>query len=159
MSISKIPIREDFADSLKGIAIIGVVCIHVSRLFFGTDGGFINYYFHWAVPVFIIISTYFFIKSDIKKHNSYSNSCKKRFIGLFVPYIFFSLIYFFLTSEPNISILKIITRHFTGYGWTGQYFFIIMLQLVFVFPLFSRFKISNLSVVLAFAIYLLPFIF
>lgn len=39
MSISNIPIREPYADSIKGIAIIGVVCIHASGLLPESEGG------------------------------------------------------------------------------------------------------------------------
>lgn len=106
-----------------------------------------------------MLSTYFSIKSDIKKHLSYSDSCKKRFLGLFKPYIFFSIICFFLTSEPNLSIVKIVTRHFAGYGWAGQYYFIIMFQLVFVFPLLSRYKVNAVDVVFVFVIYFIGFYF
>lgn len=132
--------NRDFApDFIKAISSIGVVYIHGAFLFgtFSIFQTYLEYLFKFAVPCFLIIWAYFFEKS-------YSKKSKKerikyvlgKFKHLFIVYILWGTIYFFITVDwNNITSLKIITKHFLGYGWSGQYFLLILLQLFILFPL------------------------
>ncbi len=131
-------------DFLKSIAIFGVVFIH-SR-----DGNYISEIiseiFRVSVPIFIIFFTYFLEQSLSKTSNTkeYYNVLKQRFYKLFIPYAFFTVIYFFLFNDmTTIKIHDLISGYWSGYGWSGQYFFIILFQLIIIYPLLQ--KLSNLS--------------
>jgi len=146
-------------DILKVAAIIGVVLIHgsfvfpytitqfelsVPQLSIGIEA------FRFCVPVFILLFGYFQEKSIIKKGNS---SVLPRLLKLFIPFLFWSMVYFLITADFKTSgISGLITKHWLGYGWSGQYYFIIIFQLLLVFPIvrwaMNKFNI-NLYVVLA----------
>lgn len=131
--------RNSNADLLKTIAIFGVVFIHGSSFLGGTKIlNFIKDSFRFAVPCFIILWAYFFFKSYIKKNDLEKKQYRyDRFIHLFRVYLIWSLLYFVLTADwQNLTFQNIITTHFMGFGWAGQYFFIILFQLILLAPLF-----------------------
>jgi len=146
-------------DILKVAAIISVVLIHGSFIFPYTITQFELSVpqlsigieaFRFCVPVFILLFAYFQEKSFIKKGHS---SVLPRLLKLFIPFFFWSMVYFLITADIKRSgISGLITKHWVGYGWSGQYYFIIIFQLLVVFPiirwLMNKFKI-NLYVVLA----------
>ncbi|WDF57465.1 acyltransferase family protein [Mucilaginibacter sp. KACC 22063] len=91
--------------------------------------------FRFCVPVFIFLWAYFQEISFIKRGEMQT---MKRFYKLFVPFIFWSLVYFFLTADAKgLSIVKIVVKYWTGYGWSGQYYFIILFQLLLLFPVIA----------------------
>jgi surface polysaccharide O-acyltransferase-like enzyme len=127
------------ADLLKTISIIGVVFIHGASVF-GCASKFstiIGNSFRFAVPCFIIIWAYFFEKSFVHKNKDQRYSyIKKRFTHLFIVYLCWSLVYFLILADwANLTVTKVITTHFWGFGWAGQYFFIVLFQLTLLYPL------------------------
>lgn len=131
--------RSLSADLIKTSAIFGVVYIHGSFLFGYTSifSQSLVWLFRFAVPCFIILWAYFFEKSYQKKSPTERRQYLiNRFTHLFIVYFAWSLLYFFIWVDwGTLTVKEIITAHFSGYGWSGQYFFIILFQLVVLFPL------------------------
>ncbi|MEI6948976.1 acyltransferase [Paraflavisolibacter sp. H34] len=153
--------RSVTADLIKVISIFGVVFIHGSYLMGATS--FISqnllYLFRFAVPCFIFIWTYFFEKSYAKKDDAQRKLyLKERFIQLFRIFLIWSSIYFiYLVKWDTLTPQKFISTHFTGFGWAGQYFFIILFQLILLFP-FIRFVYSK-KILRSFTVILLIFLY
>jgi surface polysaccharide O-acyltransferase-like enzyme len=104
--------------------------------------------FRVAVPLFIIFFAYFLEKSlsNVSTKKEYYNILKQKFFLLFLPYAFFTIFYFFILNDlSTIKPRELITGYWSGYGWSGQYFFIILFQLILVFPLLQ--KIVNVKLI------------
>ncbi|MDR2407194.1 MAG: acyltransferase [Bacteroidales bacterium] len=134
------------ADILKSISIIGVVFIHGASLL-GCDSDFLLHtseIFRFGVPCFIIMWAYFFEKSLVQKNKKARYMyIKQRFMHHFIVFLIWSIIYFFLGVDwKNVTLTKILTTHFSGFGWAGQYFFIVLFQLTLLFS-FLRYCYSN----------------
>ncbi|SEG18633.1 acyltransferase family protein [Flavobacterium urumqiense] len=140
-------------DFIKAISILGVVFLHSPEIF--TSSNPVKFHsqeiLRFCVPCFIILWAYFFEKSYSKaiSLNDKLLYTKKRFISLFKLYFVYSTFYFFLTVNWNtITLQKVITSHYLGYGFTGQYFFIILLQLIMFFPIFKYFYSKRILLIL-----------
>lgn len=133
------PIRSISADFIKAISIFGVVFIHGSFILGCTSlySEAILATFRFGVPCFILLWAFFFEKSYSKK----TNAEKKAYIlgrlkHLFIVFLIWSVLYFLLLADlKTLTITKLISVHFSGYGWSGQYFFIILFQLLIFYPL------------------------
>jgi surface polysaccharide O-acyltransferase-like enzyme len=132
------------ADILKLMAIFGVVYIHGTALISFSkpdinsaelDYEIVTHLFSFCVPVFIILWAYFMNKSISKKGTGYIIS---RFYKLLIPFLFWSTIYFLILADFKIGLRSILTKYWLGYGWSGQYYFIILFQLLLFFPVISR---------------------
>lgn len=151
-------------DILKAVSIFAVVFIHGSGLisfrpsdfdFNNSEIGFATLSLRFCVPVFIFLWAYFMEKSILKGGNKH---VLPRFYRLFIPFAFWSLIYFVLTADfRSISLADVITKHWSGYGWAGQYYFIILFQLILLFPILRRISLSIVKFLPA--IYILSFLF
>lgn len=147
--------RSISADLIKVLSIFGVVFIHGASLL-GTNSDFQTYtsdFFRFCVPCFIIIWAYFFEKSyQKKKYNERKKYILTKFIHLFTVFFIWSCLYFLkLANWDTINLTKVITTHFSGYGWAGQYFFIILFQLLLLFPLIRKiynYKIMYYSLII-----------
>lgn len=152
--------RSISADLLKSLSIFGVVFIHGSSLL-GTNSHFVIYIsslFRFCVPCFIIIWAYLFEKSYQKKpKDERTKYILSKFLHLFTVFFVWSFFYFLNLADWNtLNLTNVITTHFSGYGWSGQYFFIILFQLLVIFPIVrkqSRF-LYNLIVILLILIYI-----
>lgn len=134
--------RDTQADLLRSFAIIGVVLIHTKELPAPSIlVSSIALYFRWAVPIFIFLFAYYFKSTDFKKGTS-------KLISLAIPYIIYSTIYLLITNEGNLTFSGLVTKHMAGYGWSGQYFFIILFQLVYIIPYLNRFHVSHINMIL-----------
>jgi fucose 4-O-acetylase-like acetyltransferase len=134
--------RDYSADLIKSISIIGVVFIHGATLF-GENSNFVLHtsnIFRFCVPCFIILWAYYFEKSCVKKNEDQRREYTiKRFIHLFKVFIFWSLLYFFINANwEELTFKKVLTSYFLGFGWSGQYYFIILLQLLVLHPLIRK---------------------
>lgn len=131
--------RSISADLIKSLAIFGVVFSH-SALILGCNS-FVSenssWIFKFCVPSFIIIWAYFFENSYSKKNiQERKKYLITRFKQLFIVFFSWSSIYFFITVNwSEISFSKLLTAHFSGYGFTGQYFFIVLFQLIILYPI------------------------
>lgn len=124
--------RRDFSvDALKAIAISAVVWIHVSRAA-GTAAACMRF----SVPVFVALWAYYFeaglSKRGSEQHRSYLIDRVRK---LLIPYCFWSLLYALIlrdtdqNSPVGVSMISII-KSFAGKGWPGQYFLLVLLQLM-----------------------------
>jgi len=143
MTTSKRLIGIDF---LKSISIFGVVFIHSRNDNIISE--ITSELFRVAVPLFIVFFSYFLEKnlSSVSTKKEYNDILKQKFFLLFLPYAFFTILYFFILND--LSLIKpreLITGYWSGYGWSGQYFFIILFQLILVFPLLQ--KIVNIKLI------------
>jgi surface polysaccharide O-acyltransferase-like enzyme len=154
--------RSISADLIKAVSIFGVVFIHGSSLL-GTNSDFQTYvsdFFRFCVPCFIIIWAYLFEKSyQKKKYDERKKYILSKFRHLFTVFFIWSSLYFlFLVNWDTITLTKVITTHFSGYGWAGQYFFIILFQLLFLFPIIRKLYnyklIYYIFIIILFIIYL-----
>lgn len=148
MNLSK---RIISIDVLKSISIFGVVFIHARNGNIITE--YISELFRVAVPVFVIFFAYFLDKSLSKStsKNEYFSILKNRFKVLFMPYLLFTVLYFFMLNDlATIHLHDLITGYWSGYGWPGQYFFIILFQLIFLFPLIQKMATWHKNVILLF---------
>ncbi|QMU27436.1 acyltransferase family protein [Adhaeribacter radiodurans] len=127
--------RDASADILKCISIFGVVFIHGNGLLSGDTqfGKCFESLFRFCVPVFIVFWSFFFEVSLQKGKSLYPYS-KAKLTHLFIVFFIWSAVYFFLTEDWfKITFVKAITKYWLGYGWAGQYFFIILFQLIVFF--------------------------
>ena len=130
--------RSISADLIKTIAIFGAVFIHSFGILcnlsnFSID---ITHMFRFGVPAFLVLWAYFFEISYNRKNKSERLSyLKQRFTHLLKVYIIWSVIYFIAIADWNVSLLKNVTMYFSGFGFSGQYFLIILFQLLLVHPL------------------------
>ena len=143
MTTSKRLIGIDF---LKSISIFGVVFIHSRNDNIISE--ITSELFRVPVPLFIVFFSYFLEKnlSSVSTKKEYNDILKQKFFLLFLPYAFFTILYFFILND--LSLIKpreLITGYWSGYGWSGQYFFIVLFQLILVFPLLQ--KIVNVKLI------------
>jgi len=132
--------RSASADILKAISIFGVVYIHsiFSVPFSDISLNWISPIFRFCVPIFIMLWA-FFAEKSISKHNGEKGYLAIRFYNLLVPFIFWSTIYFFLKVEwKSLTFTQIFTKHWSGYGWSGQYYFLLLFQFIAIFSLLRR---------------------
>ena len=63
-----------------------------------------------------------------------SGNAISRLYKLLIPFTFWSTIYFIIIADfKSLSLAGMISKHWTGYGWSGQYYFIILFQLLLLF--------------------------
>jgi hypothetical protein len=141
--------RQAPADILKVMAITAVVFIHGSSLipcspYENTISAYtyeVNHMFRFCVPIFVFLWAYFQEKSLLKKVNT--SLLYYRFYLLLIPFFFWSLIYFLLTGDfKTLTFSNVLTKHWTGFGWSGQYYFIILFQLIVLYPAMRCFTLK-----------------
>jgi surface polysaccharide O-acyltransferase-like enzyme len=136
--------RDNRSDILKAVAIIGVVCIH---------SGFPNAeMFGYCVPVFIGVWAYHYEKGLERRADAWLYA-GQRFTRLLLPYAFWTVLYLCLNYSverwTTTPIHTILGGWFGGYGWAGQYFFIILFQLTLIFPVVRRWVREDLLIPIA----------
>ncbi|MGE9293089.1 MAG: acyltransferase family protein [Puniceicoccales bacterium] len=124
---------------LKAISIFGVVYIHASGIW-ARDSLFRHFWvdvFRFGVPCFIIVWAYFFEIGYAKRagRDKLKYQAGKTF-HIFIVFLTWSLLYFALRADfSELTLRRLIVWHFFGTGWSGQYFFIILFQLVVLYPI------------------------
>jgi fucose 4-O-acetylase-like acetyltransferase len=156
--------RQAVPDLLKVAAIFAVVFIHGFTLFpfastpIDFSHGQIDLYvnvFRFCVPVFIFLWAYFLEKSILK---SGKGTLLKRLYKILIPFACWTLVYTIIKADiRQMSIPYIFVKFWTGYGWSGQYYFIILFQFITTFPLWRW--ISNKLSKFVPAVYLLSLLF
>ena len=84
--------RLEYIDTLKFLAILGIVFIHVSAIWPHAEVLHLNIrsmtqIFRWGVPVFVMISGALLLNREIELGSFF----KKRFIRVFYPLLFFTI--------------------------------------------------------------------
>jgi hypothetical protein len=151
--------RRAFApDALKAFAIFGVVYIHCRSLAGESPPiEILGEMFRISVPLFIIIWAYFQERAYLAGAAPRS-IIPSRFTTLVVPFLAWGFLYFLLTADwSTLTLRNAVTRHWLGSGWSGQYFFIILFQLILVFPLLRRLPAGALSLGLTFGLFAVAF--
>ena len=85
--------RIEYIDTLKFLAILGIVFIHVSAIWPNAEVLHLNIrdmtqIFRWGVPIFIMISGALLLNREIELTSFF----KKRFVRVFYPLLFFIII-------------------------------------------------------------------
>lgn len=153
--------RLQWADFVRGAAIFGVVYIHGSFTFLSARAAPLipQASFTWCVPVFVILTAFFAKRaaneSETLTFRAYVKQAGKRLKRLLPPFIAWSSFYILLRNDwHGIGLARIVSRYFSGYGWSGQYFLIILIQLAVIFPLLCRIRIGLSSCIIAFCAHL-----
>ncbi len=122
--------RDSRSDEMKAAAILGVVCIHASIPYVEV--------LRFCVPMFIALWAFHY-ERGLMRRSGFRPYAAGRFYRLAIPYAFWTTIYLLLlhplaewTTTPIHTILG---GWLGGYGWAGQYFFIILFQLTWLLPL------------------------
>lgn len=135
--------RNRFIDFLKGICILFVIITHFSWVSLERQIGLFPFWIDMAVPVFMIISGFVYSKSflrneifDFEKAYHPQNTLPK-LVRYTVPFaiIFIIQVTLGILDGNNYSILSVIKLFFTGGQGPGSYYYPIMIQFVFLFPL------------------------
>jgi Acyltransferase family. len=135
--LTKASSRSVSADFIKSISIFGAVFVHSFGILCNLSGFDIDmtYTFRFCVPAFIALWAYFLEISYSRKNKSERLIyLKYRFIHLFRIYFIWSLIYFITIAQWQVSFVKNITMYFAGFGFAGQYFFLLLFQLLILHP-------------------------
>ena len=137
-------------DSLRGLAILAVILIHTTTRTLEASNFdlvgfswtlFLNQTMRFAVPLFIMISGLVLEKSS--RVESYWSFIKRRFSKIFIPYIVWSLFYYFVVYNNNHdSLIKVFL---TGNASYQLYFIPALLVFYLTFPLLHELihKIPN----------------
>ena len=130
--------RLFYIDVVKTISIIGVVYIHSSGILkeSSLSNDFVKACFRFGVPCFVLFWAYFLELGLLKREKSeHIKYLLTKFFALFKVYFIWSVLYFLVNADfHQLSLNVIIKHHFIGFGWQGQYFFIVLFQLLFLFP-------------------------
>ncbi|TWT34103.1 acyltransferase [Blastopirellula retiformator] len=125
--------RDWRSDLLKGISIVGVVSIHA-----GMPAANV---LRFCVPVFVAIWAYYY-ELGLARRSEASRYVGSRFLQLLIPYAFWTSIYLLLfhsfSEWRTTPIYTIVGGWLGGFGWAGQYFFIVLFQLTWLFPAIRR---------------------
>ena len=126
--------RDLHADWLKAAAIVGVVCIHAGLPFHDV--------FRFGVPVFVGLWAFYLEKALARRRpETHLRFMMQRMVELAVPYLAWTLLYiekFYASRWSATPLHTIVGGWFGGYGWSGQYYFVILFQLTLLFPLLRR---------------------
>ncbi len=138
-------------DCIRGVAILAVILIHTTTRTLEMSGFdltgfsftlFLNQIARFAVPIFFIISG-FVLEISGREEMSYWSFVKRRFSKIFIPYIFWSLVYYFLIYNNNHDSLWEV--FLTGNASYQLYFIPGLLVFYLTFPLLHKLfeKINN----------------
>ncbi|MGB3641434.1 MAG: acyltransferase [Rivularia sp. (in: cyanobacteria)] len=145
--------RLFFLDFLKAISIVAVVSFHaifLPRSTFITSGGIIETLFaplRFCVPVFLTISIFLFERKIANSPTEPKLLFKERFNRLGIPILFWFSIAVGLKLINGNSIVEIIVAIFQGEIFTGAYYFLIVLQLLWNFVLVRDWIIKEKNIV------------
>lgn len=135
--------RNNFIDTLKGICIIFVVITHFSWSNEERLHLLFPFWIDMAVPVFMIISGYVYAASfERKQINSIESAYKlkeivNKFIRYTIPYIgiYLAEAVGYLVVKRKADILEMVKVLLGGGYGPGSYYYPIMLQFMFIFPI------------------------
>lgn len=177
--------RNNFLDTLRGIAILGVVCIHFGGSFVVQENAWtpsfyvglsLNQFFSFSVPLFVFISGLLASPYISDRKQSFYQYYRGRIKKIVYPYLIASVFAFFLLGI-NIQFEAIssgsekiswLFSHFFYYGIHPTFYFVPMIFLLYVIKPFLIWmaptitlnlnKISSNIVTLSFVLKFLLFI-
>jgi hypothetical protein len=135
--------REMGPDLVKGIAAVGVVAIHASGSIAITPRA-VAVIVDWSmlgVPLFVIAWSYNVGRSWEEGAGNFV-WLGRFYRRLIPPFLIWSLFYEVLSGEALHFDISTFTHHWTGSGWPGQYYFILLFLLAPFVPVL-RFIVSR----------------
>lgn len=121
--------RNELVDLVKGLAIIGVVWIHAGLPAAGI--------FRFSVPVFVGLWAFYLERSWMR-----GETYQRMYMGfrrLIIPYALWTLLYlsikYTIEEVMAMPLHTLIGGQLGGFGWPGQYFFVLLFQMLFLFSL------------------------
>lgn len=157
--------RLFFLEFLKAISIVSVVSYHaifLPRSSFITSEGIIETLFaplRFCVPVFLTISIFLFERQIAKSPADSKLLLKKRLIRLGIPTLFWFTVAAVLKIINGNSPLEIIVAILQGEIFTGAYYFLIILQLLWNFVLVRNWLNKEKNIFASITIQALLFLF
>ncbi len=135
--------RLQWIDIYKGLAIVFVIITHCNWSDVQRKVLLFPYWIDMAVPIFMMLSGYVYSLSYRKNFQTLRDGYSKvRIIKSFLRYtIPFTIIYFIemlvsiIYAKEMISITNLIKVFITGGLGPGSYYYPILIQMIFVFPI------------------------
>lgn len=133
--------RDSYFDLLRGIAIIGVIWIHTTKL---ADMNSIlqiilRELLAFCVPLFIAISGYFTAKKEIFNKYKYYEFIIKQIPKIIIPFIIWSIIYTIASIYSGTELTESLFRFFTFRASPQFYFVLLIIQYYILSPLFFKY--------------------
>ncbi len=147
--------RIEYFDFLKGVAVVGVILIHISYLsldFFKEANTLfifeLNNLTRFAIPFFLILSG---ILSTLKyeKKMDLGRYYWSKFLKIYLPFVFFTILAIYLHNKDIHNLLEYLIN---GRVLTPYYFIILILQFYILFPFLKYFKDSKIFLIFSFLI-------
>lgn len=137
--------RVTSIDKLRVLSIVGVILIHTTTRILERTSYNLNVYYltlflnqivRFAVPLFFIISG-FVLELTYKEDLNFWLYIKKRFSKIFIPYVFWSLFYYYFVYTGNhVNFISVLLAGSASY----QLYFIPALCIFYLlFPLLHKF--------------------
>jgi len=155
---SRIPIF----DVIKGLAILAIILIHVS--YFYSDFkvypenlalfNALNNISRFAIPVFFIASG--MLLRPVKKPSEWKDFYWRKVVRIFIPYAFFSFIYWLLADRPPAGFFYDLVA---GTALIPYYFITVLFQLYLLYPFLRKFKSDKWLLAFSIAVSLSAFTF
>ncbi|GGE23795.1 membrane protein [Marinithermofilum abyssi] len=153
--------RIQGTDFIKGVAILGVILIHVTAFSLRdtkplADGGLffaLNQLARFSVPVFFMLSGLFLFYHYYDKFTA-AHFIKKRFMYILIPYLIWSIVYLIYAwetqpqSTPH-TLKRTLVVFLTGQAYYHLYFIVVMTQFYILLPFLIRLfrKFGGLTIV------------
>ena len=144
-------------DALRGLAIMGVVLIHISGMYYvtiGTPAIVFNQLSRFAVPVFLILSGWGLTITHSLR-NGYGNFLARRSRKILPLYLFWTLVYFLLhivRGSTSLSLSSVIGAFIFGNSEYHMYYVPLLFFFYITYPLFLRIGQYRSGVFLTFVI-------
>ncbi|MBP2650624.1 MAG: acyltransferase family protein [Firmicutes bacterium] len=129
----------------RGIAMLGVIGIHVGAYSLGFPNASIHLFAlldiftRFSVPIFFFLSAFgLFLNHDLTGQFSYTDFLKRRFRAVLLPYTIWSIIYlvnYALSTRTFWSLQTLIETFFFGLASYHLYFLVILLWFYILMPL------------------------
>lgn len=146
-------------DLLRGLAIIGVIIIHITNnLNLYAQHGTFNYYAfatihlsqRFCVPAFLIISG-FFLTYKVNNEQNPTLVLRKRLSRIIPPYIIWSLIFDFwyiVSGQKQFNLLSLLIDLLTGSALGPYYFMILIIQCYLLWWVIAKLRLANYPLML-----------
>lgn len=131
--------KKDYIQVLRGIAILGVLMIHVTSNSESNLTLVIRQLVNYAVPLFLFIAGYLINTEKFNNKDYIKSFYKKRVLRVGIPYLIFSIIAFLLSEDlRKLSLAKKIFFLLTGQANSIYYYILVYIQLILLTPILIK---------------------